>query len=134
MLTNKYLIVRRDGTAPAWNSLGFVLGPRDPFAAAAMMAYVEAVTKAMEEAKKKRTRSGDDLVTAESEALKNYAQSVLELASQHEAYQAAHGVSDPVAHPWRQEADDVIAALRGETSVVCVFPDKDNTKTTKPEG
>lgn len=95
--------------------MALVLGPRDPHAAAALTAYVESMMK----------EEGYD---------KAYCQAVLDLAASHEAYQEKHGESDPTAPPWRTEAHDVMTALQGDTSVVVVFPDKDNKKTTPPKG
>lgn len=112
----KYLVVRRDGTVPAWPS--FVVGARDPGAPAALRAYVEAH---LAHAKKNRT-----------EPDKDYLNSVLEIAKDFEIYAELEGNGDPEAGPWRAEAHDVMTALRGETSVVVVFPDKDN-KRTKPQ-
>jgi hypothetical protein len=110
----KYLIVRRDGTSPAWNNLAFVLGPRDPHAAAAIMGYVESMMK----------EKGHD---------EAYCKALLELASSYDDYQKEHGEGDPTAPPWRAEAHDVMTALQGDTSVVVVFPDKDNKKTKPPK-
>lgn len=110
----KYLLVRRDGTSPAWNNLAFVLGPRDPHAAAGIIGYVESMMK-------------------DPDHDKAYCQALLDLAASHDGYQAEHGVGDPTAHPWRPEAHDVMTALQGTVSVVVVFPDADNTKTTKPK-
>lgn len=113
----KYLVVRRDGTVPAWPA--FVLGARDPAAPAALMAYAEAM---LEQAKKAR-----------AEPDKEYIQSIMDMAAEFETYAHNEGAGDPSAPPHRKEADDVMAALRGETTVMVVFPDKDNTKTKPPK-
>jgi hypothetical protein len=112
----KYLIVRRDGTVPHWNNLAFVLGPRDPHAQAAILAYVESM-----------------VALGEGKYDKAYAESLLKLAESYDPYQAEHGVGDPAERPWRFEAHDVMTALHGTTSVVVVMPDPDNTKTSPPK-
>jgi hypothetical protein len=116
----KYLIVRRDGTVPAWGGLAFVVGPRDIGAAAALRAYV---TAHLEAAKKSKAEPDND-----------YLQSVLDRADEFERYLAQEGAGDPQAAPWRFEAHDVMTALEGNTSVVVVMPDKDNSRTKPPKG
>jgi hypothetical protein len=93
----KFLVVRRDGTIPAWPH--FVLGAREPAAPAAIAAY------AMEA---KRLGLDPAFVT-----------SLYELASDFEKYRLEHGEGDPDAAPHRKDADDVIAAMRGAD--VCIY-------------
>lgn len=110
----KYLLVRRDGTSPHWNNLAFVLGPRDPHAQVAVIAYVESMMK-------------------DPKHDKAYCEALLRLAESYDDYQSEHGLGEPAAHPWRPEAHDVMTALHGDNSVVVVMPDKDNTKTSPPQ-
>lgn len=116
----KYLLVRRDGTSPAWNNIAFVLGPRDPHAAAAIIAYVDSMMAAGKDSE------------GNPKYDKAFCEKLLALAELYEAYQQDHGVGNPTEQPWRPEAHDVMTALQGGTSVVVVMPDKDNTKTSPP--
>lgn len=124
----KYLVVRRDGTVPAWDWL--VMGARDPYAPAALLGYASAIAEAATDLLKKS--KGDVKVEAQAKAMKAYAQSVLDKAQDWEAYRVKEGAGDPLGQPWRKEADDVMRALNGETSVVVVMPDKDNSSTKPP--
>jgi hypothetical protein len=69
----KFLVVRRDGTVPAWPH--FVIGARDPSAPAALRAYA------------------DDAASRGLDAA--YVESVRELARDFEAYRACEGDGDP---------------------------------------
>ena len=110
----KYLLVRRDGTVPAWCNLAYVLGPRDPATPIALRAIAN---HAMEESK------NPDL---------DYVQSLLDRADECDRYREQHGAGDPKSHPWRTEAHDVMSALAGNNSVIVALPDKDNSHTSPP--
>jgi|ERR1700733_1058849 len=104
-LTDKYLVVRRDGTIPKWPA--FVLGARDPAAPAALQAYAE-------EAKK----LGMDPA---------YVRTVLDTAEMFEDYREKEGGGDPDMPPL-QRTDDwaVLEALRGEPTSISVSTDQFN--------
>jgi hypothetical protein len=106
----KFLVVRRDGTAPHWPH--FVLGARDPFAPIALRAYVEAA----------RQNGFFD---------PEYADSILELANDFERYRAAHGDGDPDAPPHRKDSLAVISAMQGYPTTIYVEPDKGNAPKAK---
>lgn len=89
----KFLVVRRDGTIPAWPH--FVLGARDPHAPAALRAY--ATSMSMGSAPFDR----------------EYVQSVLDLADDFERYRAAEGNGDPEAAPHRKDDPAVMNVMRG---------------------
>lgn len=88
----KFLVVRRDGTVPAWPH--FVLGARDPAAPAALRAYADAAM----------ANGADPSFTADVRAL----------ADEFEAYRAQEGDGDPDAAPHRTDDPAVIAAMRGQ--------------------
>lgn len=106
----KFLVVRRDGTAPHWPH--FVLGARDPFAPIALRAYAEAARQ-----------SG----VFDPE----YVDSILELANDFERYRAFHGEGDPDAPPHRKDNPNVISAMRGSGALIAVRPDKRNEPKAK---
>lgn len=87
----KFLVVRRDGTVPAWPH--FVLGARDPAAPAALRAYAEVGEK----------YGMDPAFIAD----------IRELADDFIAYREQNGDGDPDARPHRIDAPSVIAAMRG---------------------
>lgn len=99
----KYLVVRRDGTVPAWP--WFVLGARDPAAPRALIAYAAEVE-----------RLGMD---------PEYAKSVCELAEDFSKYCASKNVvyGNPSAGPDRRESPQVVQALEGNVTVMNVLPD-----------
>ena len=97
----KFLVVRRDGSAPHWPH--FVLGARDPGAPIALRAYADAVAGLGFE--------------------QEYVASIRELADDFEAYRAAEGNGDPEAAPHRTDNPDVIAAMRGSVQTITVRPD-----------
>jgi hypothetical protein len=99
----KFLVVRRDGSVPHWPH--FVLGGRDPFAPIALRAYADAIASL-------------DL---------EYARSVRELADDFNAYRLDQGNGDPDAPPHRKDDSHVIAAMRGNATMIAVRPDKGNT-------
>lgn len=100
----KFLVVRRDGTAPHWPH--FVLGARDPAAVPALNAYADACEKL-----------GLD---------PEFVASVRELAVDFLAYRYNQGDGDPDAPPHRKDDPRVIAAMRGDDRWVNVRPDKHN--------
>jgi hypothetical protein len=86
----KFLVVRRDGTIPAWPH--FVMGARDPAAPAALEAYA-----------------------AEAERLgfdPEYVGDVRQLADDFRAHRGAHGSGDPEAPPHRTDDPRVIRLMR----------------------
>ena len=102
----KFLVVRRDGTVPHWPH--FVLGARDPAAPEALRAYAASAG-----------RRGFD---------HDYVVSILELAADFEDYRKREGNGDPEAPPHRTDNTDVIDAMKGETALIFVRPDKGNVK------
>lgn len=110
-MDQKYLIVRKDGSTPAWPS--FVLGARDRAASIALRAYAEAGEKLGYPA--------------------DYIQGCRELADRFDSYHDAHGQGDPGASGRHiiegiefREIDDpvVLAAMAGHQAVIVVRPDK----------
>ena len=87
----KFLVLRRDGSVPAWPH--FVMGARDPAVPAALRAYA---TEA--------ERLGMDL---------DYVRSVHELADDFEAYRKREGRGDPDARPHRVDDPNVLQVMRG---------------------
>jgi len=102
----KFLVVRRDGSAPHWPH--FVLGARDPFASRALRAYAAAI---------KNSEAGYDDA---------YVESIFELADDFDRYRLQHGDGDPDASPHRTDNPAVILAMRGCASVIEVMPDGEN--------
>lgn len=101
----KFLVVRRDGSSPAWPH--FVMGARDPAVPAGLRAYA-----------------------AEAERLgfeAEYVASIRELAADFEAYRANEGSGDPEAPPHRKDDPAVLTAMRGALSAITVRPDTQNT-------
>lgn len=98
-LEGKFLVVRRDGSIPAWPH--FVLGARDPAAPAALRAYAD---KALE--------LGFD---------PEYAKSVHELADDFEKYRKVHGKGDPDAPPYRKDDPDVVKAMSGNDAIIKIW-------------
>lgn len=121
--SGKYLVVRRDGTAPAWPYI--VLGARDPSAPAALRAYVEHAIA--EHDKKIEALPKRDRDLPEHALDKEYLQGFMDAAEAFELYALEHNHAPHGGQPWRREADDVMAALRHDNAaVIVVFPDKDN--------
>lgn len=85
----KYLVVRRDGSIPAWP--WFVLGARDPAAPFALSAYASACED-----------DGMDPV---------YVQDVRALSGQFYAYAREHGQGDPTAPPESKDNPAIVSAL-----------------------
>lgn len=102
----KFLVVRRDGSIPAWPH--FVLGARDPAAPAALRAYADAC-----------------------EELKmdpEYVSSLRDLAYDFEKYRREHGTGDADAAPHRKDDPSVIAAMRGSDAEILVWQSKNEVK------
>lgn len=86
----KFLVVRRDGTIPAWPH--FVMGARDPWAPAALRAYADAAEE-----------GGADA---------DYVDSLREEAAKFELYREEHGSGDPEAAPHREDDPSVVQVMR----------------------
>jgi hypothetical protein len=104
-LTDKYLVVRRDGTIPKWPK--FVLGARDPAAPTALRAYAKAANEL-----------GMDPI---------YVKSVEDTADFFDRYRAEEGGGDPDMPPL-QRVDDwaVLEAMKGEPCSITVNTDQFN--------
>lgn len=86
----KYLVIRRDGTVPAWPH--FVMSARDPYAPAALRAYADQA----------------EALGSEGE----YVASIRELAGEFEAYRDEHGSGDPEAGPHRTDDPGIVGVMR----------------------
>ena len=95
----KFLVVRRDGSVPAWPH--FVLGARDPCAPKALAAYAKEA---------ERQKMDPEFVS-----------SILELAADFANYRLDHGKGDPDAPPHRTDDPGVISAMRGADAVISVW-------------
>lgn len=100
----KFLVVRRDGSIPHWPH--FVIGARDPAAPEALRAYADICERLGYEAE--------------------YVSSIRELAGDFLNYRMAQGDGDPEAAPHRVDDPNVIAAMRGERSLIDVVRDQRN--------
>ena len=100
----KFLVIRRDGSIPAWPH--FVLGARDPAAPVALRAYAEHCLAC-----------GCD---------KDYVASIHELADDFERYRKREGNGDPDAPPHRKDDPEVLRAMRGSDATITVWQ-SDNT-------
>lgn len=92
----KFLVVRRDGTIPAWPH--FVLGARDPAVPATLRAYAQ-----------EARRLGFENA---------YCDSVEELADDFEAYRSLYGNGDPESGPHRIDDPKIIDLMRNGGRVV----------------
>lgn len=92
----KYLVIRRDGTVPKWPH--FVLGARDPWAPAALLAYAEAAAK-----------GGAD---------HEYVDSILLLTQDFQRYRERTGDGDPPAVKHRTDDTPVLAAMSAQVNGV----------------
>lgn len=92
--TDKFLVIRRDGTVPRWPY--FVIGARDPYAEATLRAYANEVAKRREHDK-------------------DYVESVRKLADQFATYRKEHGNGDPEAPKHRPDDSRVISAMKGNS-------------------
>lgn len=106
-LEGKFLVVRRDGSIPAWPH--FVLGARDPAAPAALRAYADAA----------------DAHGMDAE----FAQSVREIADEFEVYRAREGRGDPDAPPHRHDNGAVVDLMGGRivSAFVSLWRELSNT-------
>ncbi len=100
----KFLVVRRDGSRPHWPH--FVLGARDPASPTALRVYAQFY----------------DPIDPE------FAASIRELADDFEAYRELAGPGDADAPPHRRDDPAVIAAMRGQDSMINVRVDKGNVR------
>ncbi len=105
----KFLVVRRDGSIPAWPH--FVIGARDPAAPAALMAYAAAARE-----------MGMD---------PDYCQSIRDLAGDFAAYRGQEGSGDPDAAPHRIDNPTIIALMSGEKRHGGVYLERDQRNVTK---
>lgn len=88
--SDKYLVVRRDGTVPEWPV--FVLGARDPWAPSALRAYALAAKEAGVDAE--------------------YTLSLVDLADAFDRYRSENGAGDPEAGPHRKDDPSVAQVMR----------------------
>lgn len=96
----KFLVVRRDGTVPAWPH--FVMGARDPAVPYALRAYADQA----------KERGYDP----------EYVDSVRQLASDFAQYRHEHGAGDPDKGPHRKDDPNVIRAMRHEMAIIVARP------------
>lgn len=87
----KYLVQRRDGTVPEWQS--FVIGAKDPCAPAALRAYAAAA----------ETNGFDPQFVSDMRAL----------ADEFDEYRKAQGDGDPDAAPHRKDDPATVAKMLG---------------------
>lgn len=102
----KFLVIRRDGSVPAWPH--FVLGARDPAAPVALRAYAEACELA-----------GND---------PEYVASLRDLAIDFDNYRLVEGEGDADAPPHRKDDPDVIAVMRGGVATLQPWHSKNERK------
>lgn len=102
----KFLVIRRDGSVPAWPH--FVLGARDPATPHALNAYAD-----------KCQELGCD---------PEYVASVRELAADFEAYRAREGNGDAEAPPHRNDDADVLHVMRGGDGAIFAYQSKNVDK------
>lgn len=97
----KYLVVRRDGTIPAWDH--FVMAAGDPAAPAGLLAYAaEARKLGMDEA----------FCASIEELAADFAMETVDRANR--AEQRGEKGADPDAPPHRKDNPAVLAMMRGE--------------------
>jgi hypothetical protein len=105
MLSEKYLVVRRDGSVPKWPK--FVLGARDPAAPAALRAYAQEAEKLGMDAE--------------------YVSMVESLANHFEHYRAVEGGGDPDSPPLDRSDDPaIVEAMGGNPAGISVYTDSFN--------
>lgn len=95
----KFLVVRRDGSVPAWPH--FVLGARDPAVPTALRAYAD-----------KAAELGMD---------PEYVSSVRDLAKDFDNYRQFNGEGDADAPPHRHDDPKVLRAMTGNDSTITVW-------------
>lgn len=106
----KFLVVRRDGSIPAWPH--FVMGARDPAVPFALRAYAD-----------KCAELGLDV---------EYVNSLYELADDFEAYRAREGNGDADAAPHRQDNPEVLDLMAGRTTAGAPLLIRDQRNLPKP--
>ena len=105
MRSEKYLVVRRDGSIPKWPK--FVLGARDPAAPFALRAYAKAAAELGMDAE--------------------YVEMVQSMAARFDRYRNDEGAGDPDSPPLQRDDNPaVVEALGGEPASVSVFTDNFN--------
>ncbi len=102
----KFLVIRRDGTVPAWPH--FVLGARDPAAPVALRAYAD-----------EAARLGYDA---------EYIASLRELADDFDRYRLAEGTGDADAAPHRRDDPYVVEVMRGADGIIIAHHEPNRTK------
>ena len=103
----KFLVVRRDGSVPAWPH--FVMGARDEAVPAALRAYADKA--------------------AELGWEPEYVASIRELAADFEQYRATKGDGDPVSPPHRTDDPKVLRAMTGHDETIAVWQSTNAPKT-----
>lgn len=103
----KYLVVRRDGSVPHWPH--FVLGARDPAAAATLRFYADQC----------------DVVPTRADP--EYTRSIRQLADDFDQYRAEHGLGDPPAPKHRKDNTSILALLNGQDRWVRLTVDRENS-------
>lgn len=106
----KFLVVRRDGSIPAWPH--FVMGGRDPAVPHALRAYAD--------------KAGELGMDPE------YVVSVRELADDFEKYRKWEGEGDADAPPHRKDDPKVIRAMEGDDSTISVWASRNIPKPKTP--
>lgn len=102
----KFLVVRRDGTIPAWT--WFVLGSRDPHAPTALHAYAASVRAEAASL----IRENDGATTPRATALVEYARDLERTANQFADERETTGSGDPEAGPHRKDNPAVLALMK----------------------
>lgn len=105
----KFLVVRRDGTIPAWPH--FVMGARDPAVPAGLRAYVA-----------EAERLGFDPA---------YVASIRELADDFAAYREREGSGDADAGPHRRDVPQIVALMGRRILNAHVFLSRDTRNAPK---
>lgn len=105
----KFLVVRRDGTVPAWPH--FVMGYRDPAVPAGLRGYAD-----------EAERLGFD---------PEYVASVREAAEDAERYRSRQGPGDPDAPPHRRDNPKIIDLMAGRQRAVAVIITRDQDNKPK---
>lgn len=105
----KFLVVRRDGSIPAWPH--FVMGARDPAVPAGLRAYAD-----------EAERLGFD---------PEYVASIREQATDFERYRALEGNGDADAGPHREDHPDIVALMGRRTAAAHVILIRDQANAPK---
>jgi hypothetical protein len=105
MKSEKYLVVRRDGSIPKWPK--FVLGARDPCAPAALRHYAQMAEHLGMDAE--------------------YVAMILAMADRFDRYRREEGAGDPDAAPLERTDDPaILEAMGGNPSGISVHTDSFN--------